>query len=27
VRISGPSRGYIRRSSLELPELIARRLK
>jgi hypothetical protein len=27
VRISGPSRGYIRRSNLELPDLIARRLK
>jgi hypothetical protein len=27
VRISGPSRGYIRRNSLELPEFIARRLK
>ncbi|HUC52936.1 MAG TPA: hypothetical protein VMR90_02760 [Candidatus Cybelea sp.] len=27
VSISGPSRGYIRRSNLELPEFIARRLK
>jgi hypothetical protein len=27
VSISGPSRGYIRRNSLELPEFIARRLK
>ena len=27
VRISGPSRGYIRRRSLELPEFIVRRLK
>jgi hypothetical protein len=27
VTISGPSRGYIRRNSLELPEFIARRLK
>jgi hypothetical protein len=27
VQISGPSRGYIRRANLELPELIAERLK
>jgi hypothetical protein len=27
VQISGPSRGYIRRNNLELPELIAARLK